>query len=231
MRVLTKCLMLILLIPSLALAQALPMRNDTDATLRDLGADRNVGKNFNVDSAGRQKLIISSGTAGVNNPVIKEDVATLDGGSGFAAFLKFLDTNPFDAAVSSTGDAQFMLADAEGRFAVNAYGANVAEFFSSCSSAITGTSRTAIKAGVASNRIYVTSITCSNNSAVTSQMSFTDGAGAQLAAGNVTALGGTGFDATFPVPLRGTVNTDFSVTLTTTATSTICCANGYIANN
>lgn len=221
---------LVLASPILAHAQGwqIPLAASTPRALNTPGTTLN---RVNADLYGNALISLSSGTAAVSNPTVLEDIGLSSGQAGFTPLVKFLDTNPFDPAVSSTGDGQHILSDAEGRMAVNAYGANVAEFYSSCSSAITGTARTAIKAAVASNRIYVTSISCSNNSAVSSQASFTDGAGAQLAAGNITALGGVGFVQTFPVPLRGTVNTDFSVTLTTTATSTICCANGYIANN
>ena len=50
---LSKYLLLALLVPSLAFAQALPIRNDTPTTLRDLGANLNVGRNFAVDEYGR----------------------------------------------------------------------------------------------------------------------------------------------------------------------------------
>lgn len=100
--------------------------------------------------------------------------------------------------------------------------------FQNCSAGISGTSRTAIKAAVASNRIYVTDVSCYNNSAVNSSMIFEDG----------TTLVWPGFLAansfyehTFSVPLRGTVNTAFNVTMGTTATSTICCITGYTSAN
>jgi hypothetical protein len=51
-----KYLFLILFFTTSAFGQALPIRNDNDAVLRDLGANLNVGRNFSVDSSGRIKI-------------------------------------------------------------------------------------------------------------------------------------------------------------------------------
>lgn len=132
----------------------------------------------------------------------------------------------------TTGDYSSLITDIDGRLYVNSYGAAPSEWFSSCSSTITGTARTSVKAAVASNRNYITSVSCKNTSAVASGMDFTDGGGIILAVGNLTAqsVGGS-WSSPFPTPLRGSVNTDFSVTMNTTGTSTICCANGFISTN
>lgn len=166
-----------------------------------------------------------SSISGGSSPLTLEDQALANGQAIYLVGTQAQD--PITADVVS-GDATYAKTDTGGR-TITTY-APAGEMFSSCSSAITGVSRTAIKTAVASNRIYVTSITCSNNSAVASQASFSDGAGTQLAAANIGTLasGGT-FAASFPTPLRGSVNTDFSVTMTTTSTSTICCANGFIS--
>lgn len=128
--------------------------------------------------------------------------------------------------VGATGDVAPLAVDLGNRLVTTL--APAGEMFSSCSSAITGTSRTAIKAAVASNRIYTTSITCSNSGAAASIFNISDGAGTQLAVGALAATVGS-YTASFPTPLRGSVNTDLSVTMNTTSTSTICCANGYIS--
>jgi len=104
--------------------------------------------------------------------------------------------------------------------------ASPANYWSSCSSTITGTSRTAIKTGVASTRLYTYSVTCSNSGASASIFNVSDAGGAVQAVGALAATVGS-YTATFPVPLRGTAGNDLSVTLATASTSTICCANGY----
>ena len=101
-----------------------------------------------------------------------------------------------------------------------------------CTGAITDTTQTAIKAAVALNRIYITEIGCNNSSAVASTLVFQDGAATAIWQGAITAAATNGsYTMTFPVPLRGTVNTALNVTLGTTATNTRCCAAGYISVN
>lgn len=102
--------------------------------------------------------------------------------------------------------------------------------FQACSSAAITTADTAIKAAVASNRIYVTSISCSNNSAVPSSLQIKDGS-TVIYQGGVAALATTGgsWSVDLTTPLRGTVNTALNFNMVTTATSTICCATGYIS--
>lgn len=102
----------------------------------------------------------------------------------------------------------------------------------SCSSAATGTADTAIVAAAASVRTYITSISCANTSAVASAITFKDGATAAYigAVGTQAATGG-GFNTTFPVPLRLTVNTAFNFAMVTTSTSTTCCAVYYQSSN
>ena len=102
--------------------------------------------------------------------------------------------------------------------------------FQSCSSAATGTADTAIKAAVASNRMYITSISCSNTSAVASSLQIKDGATVIYvgSVGTQAATGG-GFDVSLPTPLRGSVNTALNFNMVTNLTSTTCCAAGYIS--
>lgn len=100
------------------------------------------------------------------------------------------------------------------------------ETWQACSATIASTASNAIKAAVASNRIYVTALSCTNKSAVASEISFYDG-GSFIDTGWLPAT--ASFSRTYPVPLRGTVNTAFNLQLTTVSTSTICCASGYIS--
>jgi hypothetical protein len=281
----------VLLLPSLAIAQALPIRNDTDATLRDLGTDRNVGKNFSVDQTGRQKIVLSAGTASATNPVKLEDSASASGDAGVASLFKYLanggvaqvgadgdyivptttqfgaiyvdlnrnhvenagasaiktedtSTANADAGISifSTtnsallasaalaGDYVPFKSDELGRLITTL--APAGESFQSCTNTMTGTGEVILKAAVASNRNYVTSIQCYNNSAVASVFSIRTGTGVVVAAGAVTALAAGGQSImTFPVPLRSPSNTDVFVKLETGLTSTVCCAQGYISVN
>lgn len=152
-----------------------------------------------------------------------EDAASGGGEAGVAQLVKLQSALTADAAAEDYG---FVKASLDGRLITAP--APAGEFFSSCSGTITGTSRTAIKSGVASNRIYTTSITCSNSGAAASIFNISDGAGAQLAVGALAATVGS-YTASFPTPLRGSVATDLSVTMNTTSTSTICCANGFIS--
>lgn len=102
--------------------------------------------------------------------------------------------------------------------------------FQSCSAAATTTADTAIKAAVALNRMYITSISCSNVSAVASRIQIKDGTTVIYtgAVGTQAATGG-GFSVSLPTPLRGTVNTALNFNMVTTATDTVCCASGYIS--
>lgn len=102
--------------------------------------------------------------------------------------------------------------------------------FQSCSTAATTTADTAIKAAVVLNRIYITSISCANTSAVASSIQIKDGSTVIYAGavGTQAATGG-GFNVSLPTPLRGTVNTALNFNMVTNATSTTCCAAGYIS--
>ena len=170
---------------------------------------------------------VGGAAAAANQAIRKEDDPVTSADAGIGILTQRLD----QLATGQTGSNNEYAApivDTLSRLYVNPWGAAVTEFSSSCSSAITGTSRTAIKAAVASNRIYTTSITCSNSGGAASIFNISDGAGAVLAVGALAATVGS-YTASFPVPLRGSLNTDLSVTMNTTSTSTICCANGFIS--
>lgn len=79
---LIKLLAVILFTATTALAQGgLPIRNDTPTTLRDLGSNLNVGRNYAVDQYGRI-LLGSSAAAGIYS----EDSAHTSGDKGQAVF-------------------------------------------------------------------------------------------------------------------------------------------------
>lgn len=103
----------------------------------------------------------------------------------------------------------------------------------SCSTAATTTANTQIApnqgAGV---RTYVTSIGCSNQSAVASEIQIKDGTTAVWYGGVGTqATTGGDWQKEFSPPLKGSQNTALQFAMTTTATNTICCARYYVATD
>lgn len=179
-----------------------------------------------VDTANGILRVAPSATSGAN-AYQTEDATHTSGDVGVLGLFVRQGTIAGAQQQSSSGDYSYGAIDDVGRLYINPYGTDTSVMFSSCSSAATGTADTAIKAAVASNRIYVTTITCSNNSTVPSQLTIKDGTTA-MAVGNIMALAvGGSWTATFPIPIRGTVNTALNFAMTTTATSTTCCAQGY----
>jgi hypothetical protein len=129
---------------------------------------------------------------------------------------------------SADGDYAAIKTDSVGRLYVNPYGGDVNRFLVSCSSAATGTADTAIVSAVVGNRIYVTSLTCNNTSGVASILTLKDGSTAKWAyyvGANTTA--NNVFHVVFPTPIRGTANTALQFAMTTTSTSTSCCATYF----
>lgn len=138
--------------------------------------------------------------------------------------------DPIIASVSATNDYINPVTDLGGRTITTL--APAGESWQSCSAAQTGTANEPIKTAVPSNRMYVTSISCTNTSAVASAIEIKDGTTVIYRGGVGTqAATGGNWQTTFPVPLRGTVNTGLNFAPITTATSTICCASGYISVN
>jgi hypothetical protein len=136
------------------------------------------------------------------------------------------------ANITPYSDQQIVLTDGSG----NKVGPpGPASSWSACSAANTGTSFVTIYAGLASNKFYVTSISCSNTATVASTISFRDGNGATLygaGIGNSTLEGVATWNQSFPTPLRASVVTaGLGFVMGTTATSTICCAAGYNLTN
>lgn len=135
---------------------------------------------------------------------------------------------------NASGDYTTLKTDAAGRLITAP--AVAAETFQSCGTATAVTSDVAIKASVASNRIYVTSITCKNTSTtVGPTLDFKDGS-TIIAVGGIPATSATGlltgeYHQTFPTPLRGTSATALNFATNTATTSVTCCAHGYISVN
>jgi hypothetical protein len=135
------------------------------------------------------------------------------------------------ANAGTTGDVSQAKVDAVGRQITTM--APAGESFTNCSGSATGVVDVAIKAAVASNRSYVTSITCSNTAAaVSTEVEIRDGT-TVMDVGYVasTTLGVSQWTKTYPVPLRGSVNTAVNVRPVTTSSATRCCAQGYISVN
>lgn len=136
------------------------------------------------------------------------------------------------SSVSNANDYANIKVDEGGRLIITA--APPGETWQSCGTATAVTSDIAIKAAVASNRIYVTAISCKNTSTtVGPTMDFKDGS-TIISVGGITATSATGtlsasFIKVFPIPLRGTVNTAFNFATNTAVTSVTCCATGYIS--
>jgi hypothetical protein len=129
---------------------------------------------------------------------------------------------------SLTGDYGFLTIDSLGR-SMSAFAPN-AVLTRACSSAATGTADTTIlnNAGGAI-RYYITSIGCSNTSAVPSEITFEEGGSSVMWKAAIPALAvGGNLQIDFGnAPLRTGANTTFTFFMTTTATSTTCCASGY----
>ncbi len=177
------------------------------------------------DQYGNQICRLSS-VATATNPVKLEDSASA---SGDALVVVGGITRSALINGAATGDYVPPAYDESSRTITTL--APAGETWQACTGAIVDTTQTAIKAAVASNRIYVTSIGCNNSSAVASTLVFQD-ASTAIWQGAITAAATNGsYTMTFPVPLRGTVNTALNVTLGTTATNTRCCAVGYISVN
>lgn len=109
-----------------------------------------------------------------------------------------------------------------------------ADINNGCSGLVVDTATTTLFGSPgAGQRWYITGLSCSNNSAVATDVTFRDGPGGQnLWVGALPALASGGqMQVSFPTPLRLSVATSFAFLLGTTATSTRCCATGYRARD
>lgn len=234
-----KYLIATLLLANVAIAQTgviNVVRNDSAATV--IQSNNLANSKISTDNKGvayvqfstAQSVAVTSvipGT-GATNLGKAEDQAAVSADVGVASL--YVARDPLTAStVSATNDYINPVADLAGRAIVTF--APYGETWQSCSSAATGTGDTAIKALVASNRIYTTQISCSNTSAVPSQINIKDGS-TIIAVGSIGAqTTGGAWGSIYTVPLRGTAGTALNFAMVTTSTSTTCCAVGYISVN
>jgi hypothetical protein len=214
-------------------AQGLPIRNDVPTQLRSLGADLNVGANFAVNRFGQLQCLSVVGAGGATSANKLEDSAHADGDAGTYALAVRDDDLSQDSGAD--GDYQSLRSDSVGRLYVNAFGGDVNRFLVACSGIATGTADQPIISAVVGNRIYVTSLSCVNTAAaVASFLTLKDGSTGKwnyyLSAATAT-LGNNQFHVVFPTPIRGTANTVMQFAMTTTATSTSCCATYFTSGN
>lgn len=157
--------------------------------------------------------------------VTREDIAMPNAVAGVKVLNQAL--SAIAQSVDTSGDAAPPSMDLGNRLVVT--NAPAGETWRSCSSASTGTSGVTIKESVTSNNIYVTWVNCKNNSAVASGISFQTSTGPTTVA--VGGVGGVGspFQTTFPIPVRIVTGDAFNFVMDVTATSTVCCAGGYIS--
>lgn len=184
-----------------------------------------------LDTTGAAFSIVTAQTNAsvLTTPARYEDSAVAD--TQAVMLSGSITQDPLSVDQGASGDVALIKTDRAGRTITTL--APAGETFSVCSDFETGVADNVIKAAVASNRIYITALSCVNTSAVSSTISFRDNT-TLIWQGAVTSstLAGVGqFNMTFPVPLRGSVNTVFQYLMGTTATNTSCCASGYISVN
>jgi len=216
-----KILLALLLLPSVALAEFPAVRNDNLTTVV-IPVNGRPGPMSVTDTGA---LLTREAPSG-NGIAKTEDAAHVSTDVGSATLVVRDDDLSSDS--SADGDYQFAKSDSVGRLYVNPFGGDVNRFLVSCSSAATGTADTAIASAVVGNRIYVTSLTCNNTAAVASIITLKDGSTAKWSYYiGANTLANNTFHVTFPTPIRGTANTALQFAMTTTATSTTCCATYF----
>lgn len=208
---------------------SLAVRNSAGSSLTNTDGDYSP---FGVDQFGSIYGDISydhqaSTTLGILHA---EDVAAASADAGVAAL--YITQDPLVVDQSTTGDYAVPKVDRSGRTITTP--APASETWQACGTATAVTSDVAIKAAVASNRIYVTAITCKNTSAtVASSLDFKD-ATTVIAVGGIAQMAAASagsFVANFSPPLRGTSNTAFNFATNISVSSVTCCGSGYIATN
>lgn len=208
--------------------QALAVRNDSGTTFTNTNGDYSP---ISVNSLGSVECSLNSamqlGASGGSSPVRAEDVASANGNALMIAGAVREDALTVNTGTS--GDFTQLKADGSGKLVTTL--APPGETWQACSAAQTGTAEETIKANVASNRIYVTSVACVNTGAAATRIIFRDGSGGTAIAHGMVAATTGYFSQSFPVPLRLTSNTTFLFQPSTTSSSTTCCANGYVGVN
>lgn len=208
--------------------QALAVMNTDESSMVPTEGDYSP---FAVASNGVVKVsVTNSGQKdGASGLVKNEDATVSSGDAGVAALAQRLDQLA-TGQTTSNNEYALPIVDTLSRLYVNPWGAAVTEFSSSCGTATASTADVAIKAAVASNRIYVGAITCSSSDADNAtNINFKDGT-TVVAVGGVNQMATTSsgtFTATFNPPLRGTSNTAFNFNTAVSTSSVICCASTF----
>lgn len=173
-------------------------------------------------------IMYDSSLAGGSSPVVPEDVALGASQALVVTGTQMQDPLTVDAA---TGDASYNKVDLAGRTVVTL--APASERWSACSASNTGTSDTAIKALVASNKICVTSLSCFNTATVASSFEIKSSGTAIYAGGisNSTLAGVAYWEHSFPTPICTAVGEALNFDMATNATATTCCGAGFITTN
>ena len=158
-----------------------------------------------------------------------EDAALTTGDRLMLAGAQLQDPLSVDAAAL---DAGFLKTGLDGRLITTL--APAGETWSACSAAVTNTTPAAIKALVASNRIYMTTLTCHNNDDTATVVNIQDGSGGTTLYSlylttNILAV--PTHTITFPTPIRSTSATGIFQVPVTTAANVVCCGSGYISVN
>lgn len=177
-----------------------------------------------VDSAFRAQ------TSYATNLLKLEDAGHSSGDAGVQD-LGVLNTTFFFARAGTQGDYVPFQMDTDGRLAINPFGAQVTDFISGCSSAITTNTTGTVISADADERFYITSWDCTNTGAAATRVVLEDADGNDLANTMLAATTGASFQS-YPTPVRlAAVNKALQINVITTGSSTICCARGFKAAN
>ncbi len=201
-------------------AGVLPTLTTTDGDWSNLGLNSKGGV--------RAEIYYDSSLSGTSTPFVAEDAGRGNGDTLIKNGL--LIQSALTAEVGATNEYGSPKLDWLGRQVVSF--APAGETWQSCGTATATTGDTAIKAAVASNRIYVTTFNCSSSDADNAtNLNFKDGS-TVIAVGGVNQMATVSsgsFVATFNPPLRGTSNTALNFNTAVSTSSVICCASGYVA--
>lgn len=206
-------------------AFCLGVRNDNAAT-----SFTNANTDFSPIGVGTSGEVFASPmAAGYASSIAKLEDSAHGSGDGITP-IAAIRQDAISSLVSAANDYANLKVDEGGRLIITS--APPGETWQGCGTATNTTADVAIKAAVASNRIYVTSISCKNTSAtVASSLDFKDGT-TIISVGGIAQMATTSsgdFIKVFNIPLRGSVNTAFNFATNVLVTSVTCCANGYIS--
>lgn len=216
---------------TITLCNALPAAPANGDTFR---AFYPVPPQVTIGTSGRPALAVVMDQGDQSNSTTTllklEDAAHSSGDAGVAVFQRLLGTGQAGSSGGTANDYVTLDGDVAGRLMINPWGQNTGNFGSTCGTATASTSNVEIVAAVASNRIYVSGVTCSSSDADNAtNINFKDGT-TVVAVGGVsqmaTSSAGT-FTANFNPPLRGTVNTAFNFNTAVSTSSVICCATYF----